>query len=64
MTGSPWATQVRRFAHPHTLPLCLVAMPLAFFAVASGIAVRVGLYPIVSFQYSSTTLFQFSYHVQ
>ena len=26
--------------------------------------VDVGLYPIVTFQYSSTTLYQFSYHIQ
>ena len=26
--------------------------------------VELGLYPIVSFQYSSTTLYQFSYHIQ
>ena len=26
--------------------------------------VRLGLYPIVTFQYSSTTLFQISYHIQ
>jgi hypothetical protein len=26
--------------------------------------VRVGSYPIVTFQYSSTTLYQFSYHIQ
>jgi hypothetical protein len=25
---------------------------------------KVGLYPIVTFQYSSTTLYQFSYHIQ
>jgi hypothetical protein len=25
---------------------------------------RLGLYPIVTFQYSSTTLYQFSYHIQ
>jgi hypothetical protein len=25
---------------------------------------RVGLYPIVTFQYSSTTLYQVSYHIQ
>jgi hypothetical protein len=26
--------------------------------------VRIGLYPIVTFQYSSTTLYQVSYHIQ
>jgi hypothetical protein len=25
---------------------------------------KVGLYPIVTFQYSSTTLYQFSYHIR
>ena len=25
---------------------------------------QVGSYPIVTFQYSSTTLYQFSYHIQ
>jgi hypothetical protein len=28
------------------------------------IKVALGLYPIVTFQYSSTTLYQFSYHIQ
>jgi hypothetical protein len=26
--------------------------------------VRLGIYPIVTFQYSSTTLYQVSYHIQ
>ena len=26
--------------------------------------VRIGLYSIVTFQYGSTTLYQFSYHIQ
>ena len=34
------------------------------FARFAGTAVELGLYPIVTFQYSSTTLYQFSYHIQ
>ena len=44
---------------PHALTLVL---PEA--AVAAGGAVRLGLYPIVTSQYSSITLYQFSYHIQ
>jgi hypothetical protein len=29
-----------------------------------GAVAPLGLYPIVTFQYSSTTLYQFSYHIQ
>jgi hypothetical protein len=36
----------------------------ATLAVGHGGAVFVGLYPIVTFQYSSTTLYQVSYHIQ
>jgi hypothetical protein len=35
----------------------------AWFAAAGGVA-RVGLYPIATLQYSSTTLYQVSYHIQ
>ena len=31
---------------------------------ANGVAVGVGLYPIVTSQHSSTTLYQVSYHIQ
>jgi actin-related protein len=34
-----------------------------FNAPAFYVAIQVGLYPIVTFQYSSTTLYQFSYHI-
>ena len=34
------------------------------FTLGRGNEVAVGSYPIVTFQYSSTTLYQFSYHIQ
>jgi hypothetical protein len=33
-------------------------------AVSEPAAAGLGLYPIVTFQYSSTTLYQFSYHIR
>jgi hypothetical protein len=33
-------------------------------AVRDGPGVCIGLYPIVTFQYSSTTLYQFTYHIR
>ena len=32
--------------------------------VAAAVEAAVGLYPIVTFEYSSTTLYQVSYHIQ
>ena len=36
----------------------------SIFVMGQTVGVLVGLYPIVTFQYSSTTLFQVSYHIR
>jgi hypothetical protein len=37
---------------------------LAVAVLVEVVEPRLGLYPIVTFQYSSTTLYQVSYHIQ
>ena len=58
--SAPSSMQAFHAACANNQPACAEALVLAGCVVG----LKVGLHPIVTFQYSSTTLYQVSYHIR